>query len=168
MGGSPVTHEILQLNLHQRLAVSLATAVLCLLAVAIAGVIPRRHLARAAFAGAAVLYVEAYSMAAVVAPVSSPALIAWLPNAAVTGVSLLLLSFSARELGGNAREAREVGRSCASVLFAKLRGAVGEALELIRSLPHRRLAEQVAIQGCNTTVLSAIFHVVKHFSGHTY
>src|SRR5215831_15435444 len=56
----------------------------------------------------------------------------------------------------------------ASVLFAKLSGTVGEALALIRSLPHRRLAEEVSIQGFNTTVLAAIFHVVEHFSGHTY
>jgi hypothetical protein len=56
----------------------------------------------------------------------------------------------------------------ASVLFAKLRGTVGEALVLIRSLPHGRLAEEVSIQGSDTTVLSAIFHVVEHFSGHTY
>jgi uncharacterized damage-inducible protein DinB len=56
----------------------------------------------------------------------------------------------------------------ASVLFAKLRDTVGEALALIRALPHRRLAEAVSIQGYNTTVLSAIFHVVEHFSGHTY
>ena len=56
----------------------------------------------------------------------------------------------------------------ASVLFAKLRGTVGEALALIRSLPHRRLTEEVSIQGSDTTVLSAIFHVVEHFSGHTY
>lgn len=56
----------------------------------------------------------------------------------------------------------------ATVLFAKLRGTVGEAVALIRSLPHRRLAEQVSIQGFDTTVLSAIFHVVEHFSGHTY
>jgi hypothetical protein len=56
----------------------------------------------------------------------------------------------------------------ASVLLAKLRGTVGEALALISSLPHRRLAEEVAIQGYDTTVLSAIFHVVEHFSGHTY
>ena len=56
----------------------------------------------------------------------------------------------------------------ASVLFAKLRETVGEALVLIRSLPHRRLVEEVSIQGFNTTVLSAIFHVVEHFSGHTY
>ena len=56
----------------------------------------------------------------------------------------------------------------ASVLFAKLRGTVDEAVALIRSLPHGRLAEQVTIQGYDTTVLSAIFHVVEHFSGHTY
>ena len=54
------------------------------------------------------------------------------------------------------------------MLFAKLRGTVGEALALIRSLPHRRLAEDVSIQGYETTVLSATFHVVEHFSGHTY
>ena len=56
----------------------------------------------------------------------------------------------------------------ASVLSAKLRGTVGEAVALIRSLPHRRLAEEISIQGFDTTVLSAIFHVVEHFSGHTY
>jgi hypothetical protein len=56
----------------------------------------------------------------------------------------------------------------ASVLRAKLRGTVGEAVDLIRSLPHRQLAEEVSIQGYDTTVLSAIFHVVEHFSGHTY
>jgi len=56
----------------------------------------------------------------------------------------------------------------ASELFAKLHGTVGEALDLIRILPHRRLAEEVSIQGYDTTVLSAIFHVVEHFSGHTY
>ena len=56
----------------------------------------------------------------------------------------------------------------ASELFAKLRDTVGEAMTLIRVLPHRRLAEEVSIQGFDTTVLSAIFHVVEHFSGHTY
>jgi hypothetical protein len=56
----------------------------------------------------------------------------------------------------------------ASVLFARLQGTVGEAVNLISSLPHRRLAEEVSIQGYDTTVLSAIFHVVEHFSGHTY
>lgn len=56
----------------------------------------------------------------------------------------------------------------AAVLLAKLRGTVGEAVALIRALPHERLAEPVSIQGYDTTVLSAIFHVVEHFSGHTY
>src|SRR6476620_5768558 len=56
----------------------------------------------------------------------------------------------------------------ASVLCSKLRRTVGEAVDLIRALPHRRLTEQVSIQGYDTTVLSAIFHVVEHFSGHTY
>ena len=55
-----------------------------------------------------------------------------------------------------------------SALLAKLSGTVGEAVALIRSLPHTRLADEVSIQGFNTTVLSAIFHVVEHFSGHTY
>ena len=64
--------------------------------------------------------------------------------------------FSARS-GGNASE-----------LFAKLRATVDDALSLIGSLPHGRLAEKVCIQGFETTVLSAIFHVVEHFSGHTY
>jgi Protein of unknown function (DUF1572) len=56
----------------------------------------------------------------------------------------------------------------AAVLFAKLHGTVDEGVDLIRSLPHGRLAEKVSIQGYDTTVLSAIFHVVEHFSGHTY
>jgi uncharacterized damage-inducible protein DinB len=55
-----------------------------------------------------------------------------------------------------------------SLLFAKLGDTVREAVALIRSLPHPRLAETVSIQGFDTTVLSAIFHVVEHFSGHTY
>jgi uncharacterized damage-inducible protein DinB len=56
----------------------------------------------------------------------------------------------------------------ASVLFAQLRRTVGGAVDLLRSLPHQRLAEKVSVQGYDTTVLSAIFHVVEHFSGHTY
>jgi len=56
----------------------------------------------------------------------------------------------------------------ASVLLSQLRRTVAEAVDLIRALPHRRLTEQVSIQGYDTTVLSAIFHVVEHFSGHTY
>src|SRR5581483_689957 len=56
----------------------------------------------------------------------------------------------------------------AGALFARLHGTVTEAVRLIRALPHRRLVDKVSIQGEEPTVLSAIFHVVEHFSGHTY
>ena len=55
-----------------------------------------------------------------------------------------------------------------AVLLAKLRGTVKDAIAVIGALPHARLNEAVAIQGYDTTVLAAIFHVVEHFSGHTY
>jgi uncharacterized damage-inducible protein DinB len=54
------------------------------------------------------------------------------------------------------------------VLLGRLRAAVDEAVQIIRALPHARLVEPVSIQGYETTVLAAIFHVVEHFSGHTY
>jgi hypothetical protein len=56
----------------------------------------------------------------------------------------------------------------ASVLMMNLRAAVEDALNVIRTLPHSRLVEPVSIQGYDTSVLAAIFHVVEHFSGHTY
>ena len=56
----------------------------------------------------------------------------------------------------------------AQAMLTNLRGTVGEAVEVFRSLPHPRLTERVRIQGYDATVLSAIFHVVEHFSGHTY
>jgi Protein of unknown function (DUF1572) len=56
----------------------------------------------------------------------------------------------------------------APVLIANLRGTVADAIGVIRALPHARLNEAVTIQGYDTTVLAAIFHVVEHFSGHTY
>ena len=56
----------------------------------------------------------------------------------------------------------------ASVLMANLRSTVTETIRVIRSLPPARLREPITIQGYDTTVLAAIFHVVEHFSGHTY
>ena len=56
----------------------------------------------------------------------------------------------------------------AEAMLTNLRRTAGEAVEVIRSLPHRRLTERVRIQGYDATVLSAIFHVGEHFSGHTY
>jgi len=58
--------------------------------------------------------------------------------------------------------------AAATLLLANLRTTVVKAVDVIRSLPYARLAEQVSIQGYDTTVLSAIFHVAEHFSGHTY
>jgi len=55
-----------------------------------------------------------------------------------------------------------------AVLLANLSGTVHEAIATIRALPCARLNEAVTIQGYDTTVLAAIFHVVEHFSGHTY
>ena len=55
-----------------------------------------------------------------------------------------------------------------TVLVANLRSVVHDAVRVIRTLPHARLTEAVSIQGYDTTVLAAIFHVVEHFSGHTY
>ena len=49
-----------------------------------------------------------------------------------------------------------------------LRSAVTDAIRILRALPHVRLREPITIQGYDTTVLAAIFHVVEHFSGHTY
>jgi uncharacterized damage-inducible protein DinB len=56
----------------------------------------------------------------------------------------------------------------ASALVSKLRATVDDAVRVIRSLPPDRLTEAVTIQGDETTVLGAVFHVVEHFSGHTY
>src|SRR5262245_29782150 len=55
-----------------------------------------------------------------------------------------------------------------SSLVANLRAVVNDAVRVIRTLPPARLTDAVTIQGYDTTVLAAIFHVVEHFSGHTY
>lgn len=77
-------------------------------------------------------------------------------------------------IGGEAehrdRPAEFASRSgpSAAALLENLRKAVTEAIVRIRTLPHARLNEPISIQGYDTTVLAAIFHVVEHFSGHTY
>ena len=73
-----------------------------------------------------------------------------------------------RDTRDRASEFSARGGEDGAVLLARLHGTVEQAMDLIRSLPHQRLAEAVSIQGYDTTVLSAIFHVVEHFSGHTY
>jgi uncharacterized damage-inducible protein DinB len=56
----------------------------------------------------------------------------------------------------------------AQELLARLRGTVEEAAALIRALPRERLLHRIAPQEYDVTVLGAIYHVVEHFSGHTY
>jgi uncharacterized damage-inducible protein DinB len=52
-------------------------------------------------------------------------------------------------------------------LAARLHSTVAEAGQVIRSLPHERLAERIVIQGYEVSRFEAIYHVVEHFSMHT-
>jgi uncharacterized damage-inducible protein DinB len=52
-------------------------------------------------------------------------------------------------------------------LKSRLRTTIDEAAALIRALPPQRLMEPVTIQKYDVIVLTAILHVVEHFSGHT-
>ena len=54
----------------------------------------------------------------------------------------------------------------AAELAARLRGAIEEAVAVLGAVPLQRLADRVAIQGYEMTVLEAIYHVVEHFAGH--
>lgn len=56
----------------------------------------------------------------------------------------------------------------AQELLARLRATVEEAVTLFRSLPAERLLDRVRPQGYEGTVLTAIYHVVEHFAGHTF
>lgn len=95
-GRYAVTREKLQLNLHVRVALCFATATLCVLAVAVAKLICRRNLARSVFAAVVLLYISAYFGVAAASHVLSPALSAWLPNASLAAVSLVLLALGSR------------------------------------------------------------------------
>lgn len=56
----------------------------------------------------------------------------------------------------------------AETLVENLARTLRAAIPLIHELPHTRLTEQLSVQGYEVSVLAAIFHVVEHFSGHTY
>jgi Protein of unknown function (DUF1572). len=55
----------------------------------------------------------------------------------------------------------------ARTLFARLRASVNEAAEVIDKLSAAELEAERFIQGRETTVLGAIYHVVEHFAMHT-
>ena len=59
------------------------------------------------------------------------------------------------------------GGASADELIAKLRATVEEACAVIGRVTPERLAERIAVQGYDVTVLEAIYHVVEHFSHHT-
>jgi hypothetical protein len=58
--------------------------------------------------------------------------------------------------------------SGAQQLLARLRATVEEAVALLHTLPPARLLEPMRTQGYDATVLTAIYHVVEHFAGHTF
>ena len=55
----------------------------------------------------------------------------------------------------------------ADALFAQLDEAVTEAEAVIKNLSDEALHDSHVIQGYQNTGLSAVYHVVEHFAGHT-
>lgn len=53
-------------------------------------------------------------------------------------------------------------------LVERLKATVKEAEEVIRGLSAEQLMERMVVQGYDVTKLEAIFHVVEHFTGHTF
>jgi uncharacterized damage-inducible protein DinB len=66
------------------------------------------------------------------------------------------------------REFSERRRIDPAELVSLLKAAVNEAEEAMRGLSADQLMERIAVQGYDVTKLEAIFHVVEHFSGHTF
>ena len=69
---------------------------------------------------------------------------------------------------GRDRQPADSGRPAARELFERLRATVGEADEVLSRLEPSLLLERRSIQGLREVeVLTAVFHVVEHFSMHT-
>jgi hypothetical protein len=51
-------------------------------------------------------------------------------------------------------------------VLARLKQTLGEADAALANFDPDKLLEKRLIQGCDTTALNAIFHVVEHFSMH--
>ncbi|HKK08181.1 MAG TPA: DinB family protein [Gemmatimonadota bacterium] len=104
----------------------------------------------------------------------------WRPNAASNSVGNLLLHLSGNlgqwivsGVGGepDVRERQaefdaEGGREAAELL-ARLEATVADADRVLAGLDPGRLLEARVVQGTDTTVLDAIYHVVEHFGMHT-
>jgi uncharacterized damage-inducible protein DinB len=65
------------------------------------------------------------------------------------------------------QEFDERGPGPGAELLAQLKRTVAEADVVLAGIAPNRLRERCQIQGCDVTVLQAIYHVVEHFSMHT-
>lgn len=104
----------------------------------------------------------------------------WRPNEQSNSVGNLLLHLSGNVrqwivsgIGGQAdvrkrnMEFAARGGATAAGLLEGLEGTIGEADAVLRSLLPSELLQRRTIQGRETTVLEAVYHVVEHFAGHT-
>ena len=66
----------------------------------------------------------------------------------------------------NAEFAAQSGATC-DELIVQLRAARDDVMEILSGLDVASLGEIRSIQGRETTVFAAIYHVVEHYSGHT-
>lgn len=104
----------------------------------------------------------------------------WRPNEQANSVGNLLLHLSGNVrqwvvsgIGGqvdvrrrNMEFAARGGANAADML-AMLDATLGEADEVVRALTPSELSQRRLIQGRETTVFEALYHVVEHFAGHT-
>ncbi len=106
----------------------------------------------------------------------------WRPNDSANSAGNLLL-----HLAGNVRQwivsgvggasdvrhrdaefsANDAGGLTRAQLLDQLDTACADAVRVLESLDHDALIASRRIQGRETTVFAAVYHVVEHFSGHT-
>ncbi len=104
----------------------------------------------------------------------------WRPNEASNSIGNLILHLSGNVrqwiVGGVGQRPNERNRQQEfdereaipkEQLLARLRTVLHEADEVLASVTEAGLTERREIQGHDTTVLMAIYHVVEHFSMHT-
>src|SRR5512140_441305 len=104
----------------------------------------------------------------------------WRPNEASNSIGNLILHLSGNVrqwiVGGvgqrpnernRQQEFDERGPIPKEQLLARLRTVLSEADAVLASVSEASLTERREIQGHDTTVLKAIYHVVEHFSTHT-
>lgn len=122
-------------------------------------------------------YLTAVEMS--VAPLTD-AQVWWRPNEASNSIGNLILHLSGNVqqwiVGGVGQQPNERNRQLEfdereptpkEQLLARLRRVLDEADAVLASLTEADLTESRKIQGHDTTVLKAIYHVVEHFSTHT-